>query len=116
MTRPSFFAELKRRNMYRAAAICAASAWLLVQVAEQELPTFHGPEWVLRWIMIAAAIGFPFWIAFAWFYEITPEGIKREREIEPHESITAHTGKRMDRWIISILINGQIPLNSHNGI
>ena len=103
MTQPSFFAELKRRNIYRAAAIYAASAWLLMQVAGQVLPTFHGPEWVLRWIMIAAAIGFPFWIAFAWFYEITPEGIKRESEIEPHESITAHTGKRMDRWIIAIL-------------
>ena len=56
-----------------------------------------------RWFLVAAAIGFPFWIAFAWFYEFTPEGLKREREIDPTESITAHTGKKLDRWIFAIM-------------
>src|SRR5882757_10707475 len=99
----SLFAELKRRNVFRAAAFYAASAWLLVQIATQVFPFFHIAEWVVRWIVIAAIVGFPFWLAFAWFYEFTPEGIKRESEIDPAQSITAHTGKKLDRWIIGIL-------------
>ncbi len=101
--KPSFFAELKRRNVWRAAVFYAASAWLLVQVATQVFPFFHIAEWVVRWIVVAAIIGFPFWIAFAWYYEFTPEGIKRESEIDPADSIAAHTGKKLDRWIIGIL-------------
>ena len=69
------FDELKRRNVYRASMLYAASAWLLVQIATQVFPFFHIAEWVVRWIVVAAVIGFPFWIVFAWFYEFTPEGI-----------------------------------------
>ena len=58
----NFFAELKRRNVIRAAAFYAASAWLLVQVATQVFPFFHISEWVVRWIVVVAAVGFPFWI------------------------------------------------------
>ena len=98
-----FFSELKRRNVLRAGALYAAGAWLLVQVATQVFPFFHIAEWVVRWIVIAAIIGFPFWLAFAWFYEFTPSGLKRESEIEPAESITAHTGRKLDFAIIGIL-------------
>jgi len=101
--KPSLFAELRRRNVYRAAVLYAAGAWLAVQVATQVFPFFHIAEWVVRWIVIAAIIGFPFWIAFAWYYEFTPEGIRRESEIDPAASIAAHTGKKLDRWIIGIL-------------
>jgi TolB-like protein/Tfp pilus assembly protein PilF len=100
----NFFAELKRRNVLRAAAFYAASAWLLVQVATQVFPFFHIAEWVVRWIVVAAAIGFPFAIMFSWFYEWTPHGIHRESEIAPNESITRQTGKKLDRWIIAILV------------
>jgi uncharacterized membrane protein YedE/YeeE len=93
----SFFFELKRRNVVRVGAFYAASAWLLVQVATQVFPFFHIAEWVVRRIVIAAAIGFPFAIVFAWFYEVTPEGLKRESEIDPAASITRQTGRRMDR-------------------
>src|SRR6266446_6744297 len=99
----NFFAELKRRNVLRAAAFYAASAWLLVQVATQVFPFFHIAEWVVRWIVVAAAIGFPFGMVFSWFYEWTPHGIHRESEIPPNESITRQTGKKLDRWIIAIL-------------
>jgi TolB-like protein/Tfp pilus assembly protein PilF len=99
----SLFAELKRRNVYRAAVLYAAGAWLAVQVATQVFPFFHIAEWVVRWIVVAAIIGFPFWIAFAWYYEFTPEGLKRESQIDPADSIAAHTGKKLDRWIIGIL-------------
>jgi TolB-like protein/Tfp pilus assembly protein PilF len=101
--KPSLFAELRRRNVYRAAVLYAAGAWLVVQVATQVFPFFHIAEWVVRWIVVAAIVGFPFWIAFAWFYEFTPEGLKRESEIDPADSIAVHTGKKLDRWIIGIL-------------
>jgi TolB-like protein/Tfp pilus assembly protein PilF len=99
----SFLSELKRRNVFRAAAFYAASAWLLVQIATQVFPFFHIAEWVVRWIVVAAAIGFPFAMLFSWFYEWTPHGIQRESEIPPNESITRQTGKKLDRWIIAIL-------------
>jgi len=98
-----FFSELKRRNVYRSAVFYAASAWLLVQVATQVFPFFHIAEWVVRWIVIAVVIGFPFALLFAWFYEITPEGLKRESEVPRADSITRTTGKKLDRWIIATL-------------
>src|SRR5690242_17989705 len=99
----SFVSELKRRNVIRAGAFYAASAWLLVQVATQVFPFFSVPNWAVRWVIIAAIVGFPFMLAFAWFYEFTPQGLKRESEIDPTESITHHTGKKLDRWIIAIM-------------
>ncbi len=99
----SFVSELRRRNVIRAAAFYAASAWLVVQVATQVFPFFDVPAWTVRWIVIAAAIGFPAIVAFAWFYEITPQGLKRESEIDPAESTTRRTGRRLDRWIIAVM-------------
>ncbi|PZR74621.1 MAG: hypothetical protein DLM73_07520 [Chthoniobacterales bacterium] len=99
----NFFAELKRRNVLRAAAFYAASAWLLVQVATQVFPFFHIAEWVVRRIVVAACLGFPFAMLFSWFYEWTPHGLQRESEIAPAESITRQTGRKLDRWIIAIL-------------
>lgn len=99
----SFVAELQRRNVIRAGTFYAASAWLLVQVATQVFPFFDAPTLAVRWIVIAAVIGFPFMLAFAWFYEFTPQGLKRESEIDPAESITRNTGKKLDRWIIAVM-------------
>ncbi len=99
----SFFAELKRRNVLRAAAFYAASAWLLVQIATQVFPFFHIAEWVVRWIVVAAIMGFPCALLFSWFYEWTPQGLKLESEILPNDSITRQTGRKLDRWIIAIL-------------
>ncbi|HEY5036074.1 MAG TPA: hypothetical protein VII74_02955 [Chthoniobacterales bacterium] len=99
----NFFAELKRRNVLRAAAIYAASVWALAQGIAQLAPALSAPEWITRWFLIAAAIGFPFWIAFAWFYEFTPAGLKRESEIAPDDSIAHATGRKLDKWIIAVL-------------
>src|SRR6476661_158764 len=100
----SIFGELKRRNVFRAAAFYAASAWLLVQVATQVFPLFHVAEWVMRWIVVASIIGFPCAIVFSWFYEWTPRGLQRESELSPNESISRQTGRTLDRWIIAILL------------
>jgi len=101
--KPSLFTELRRRNVFRAGAFYLATAWLLAQVVTQILPVFDTPSWLLRWVIAVLAVGFPFWIAFAWFYEFTPEGIKRESEVEPHESITHQTGRKLDFAIIGVL-------------
>ena len=100
----SLFAELKRRNVFRAAAFYAASAWLLVQIATQVFPFFHIAEWVVRWIVVAAEIGFPFAMVFSWLYEWTPHGLQRESEVAPNESVTRESSKKLDRWIIAILV------------
>jgi hypothetical protein len=110
MSERNFFAELKRRNVLRAAAFYAACAWLLVQVATQVFPFFHIAEWVVRWIVVAAVIGFPFAMLFSWFYEWTPHGLQRESEIARNESITRQTGRKLDRWIIAILASAVVLL------
>ena len=98
-----FFAELRRRNVLRAGALYAASTWALAQGVAQLGPSFGAPDWVARWFVIACIIGAPFWLAFAWFYEFTPEGLKRESEIAATDSIAHHTGRKLDRWIFAIM-------------
>ncbi|MGH8129150.1 MAG: tetratricopeptide repeat protein, partial [Gammaproteobacteria bacterium] len=101
--KPSFFAELKRRNVVRASVLYIGAAWALAQGIAQLMPVFGAPEWIARWFVIAACIGFPFWVAFAWFYEFTPQGLKRESEIVPNDSVTHATGRKLDKWIIAVL-------------
>ena len=103
MKAAAFVAELHRRNVLRAGVFYAAAVWALAQGLAQLLPVFNAPNWVARWFVIACIIGFPFWLAFAWFYEFTPTGLKRESEISREDSITAHTGRKLDFWIIGIL-------------
>src|SRR6476469_4943226 len=99
----SFLGELRRRNVLRAGALYAAGVWALAQGIAQLGPSFGLPDWGTRWFVIAAIIGFPFWIAFAWFYEFTPEGLKRESEIDRTESVVRHTGRKLDFAIIGVL-------------
>jgi serine/threonine-protein kinase len=99
----TFISELQRRNVHRAAIFYGGGAWLLVQVATQVFPFFHISEGLVRAIVLVAMALFPFAMLFSWFYEWTPEGIKRESEVERAASITAQTGKQLDRWIIAVL-------------
>jgi hypothetical protein len=101
--KPSLFAELRRRNVFRAGAFYIAATWALAQGIAQLGPAAGLPNWTTRWFLVAAVVGFPFWIAFAWFYEFTPEGLKRESEVEPHESITHHTGRKLAFAIIGVM-------------
>ena len=97
------FAELKRRNVLRAGALYVGAAWALSQGMAQLLPVFDFPNWVVRWFVIAAMIGFPFAMLWSWFYEWTPQGIQREREIERDASSSRKSGKKLDRWIVAVL-------------
>ena len=98
------FAELKRRNVLRAAALYVGAIWALAQGIAQLAPVFGIPDWVVRWFVAAGAIGFPFWLAFAWFYEFTPEGLKRESELDPADLTARARGRRLDKWIIGVLV------------
>jgi len=99
----SLFDELKRRNVFRVAIGYAITAWLLLQVVDLVLDNIHAPDWVMQVFMLALAIGFPLAVFFAWAFEITPEGVKRESEVDRSQSITRQTGRKMDRNIIIAL-------------
>ena len=90
-----FFAELKRRNVYKVAVAYAVIAWLLIQVATQVFPFFEIPNWAVRLVVLVLIAGFPVALVFSWAFEITPEGIVRETDVEPGKSITHHTGKKV---------------------
>src|SRR5438046_10048621 len=80
--RPSFFSELKRRNVYKVAVAYAVVAWLLIQAASILLPTFEAPSWVMKVFVVLVALGFPIALVLAWAFEATPEGIKRTEEVD----------------------------------
>jgi len=99
----SLIAELKRRNVIRMAGLYLVGAWLVVQVSSTVLPMFNAPEWLPRSIVVALAIGFIPALVFSWIFELTPDGIKRDAEVKPEESIAPKTARRMDRAIIMVL-------------
>src|SRR5438132_9095995 len=95
MNSPNFFSELKRRNVYKVAVAYAVVSWLIIQVATQVFPFFEVPNWAVRLVVLLLILGFPAALIFSWAFEITPEGIKRESEIEPNKSITHTTGRKL---------------------
>jgi len=97
----SLFQELKRRNVIRVGIAYAVVAWLVMQFADVVLNNITAPEWVFKAIMLLLAIGFPIVLVFAWAFEMTPEGIKREKDVDRTASITPQTGKKLDRVIIA---------------
>jgi len=99
----SLFRELKRRNVLRAAALYAAAAWLLVQVATQVFPFFDVPNWAVRWTVIAVVGAFPLVLAISWFYEFTPNGVELESEVDRSASNQRRSGRAVNRWTIAIL-------------
>ncbi len=102
--KPSFFDELKRRNVIRMAGLYLVGAWLLIQIASTVLPTFDVPAWVLRGFIITLALGFIPALIFSWVFELTPQGLKRDEDVAPEESIAPQTARRMNRMIIAVLV------------
>jgi pentatricopeptide repeat protein len=91
----NFFAELKRRNVYKVAVAYLVVAWLIAQAASLLLATFEAPPWAMKTLVVAVALGFPIALILSWAFEITPEGIKLESEIDPAKSITRKTGRKI---------------------
>ena len=100
----NFFSELKRRNVYKVAVAYAVVAWLVIQIASIVLPTFHAPEWTLQVIIALVVIGFPVALICSWAFEITPDGIVRESEVEPNDAITRRTGRRIVGITIALAV------------
>lgn len=96
--------QLKRRNVLRAAALYIGAVWALAQGIAQLAPVFGIPDWAVRWFIIAGVIGFPFWIVFAWFYEFTQGGLKRESEWDTDDRAARLHDRRLDKWIIGVLL------------
>ena len=91
----NFFAELKRRNVYRVAVAYAVVSWLLIQIATQVFPFFEIPNWAVRLVVLLLILAFPVALILSWAFEITPEGIKRESEVAPDPSVNRRTGRRI---------------------
>ncbi len=97
----NFLAELKRRNVIRMAGLYLVGAWLVIQVAATLLPTYGAPVWVMKVLVALLAVGFLAAVVFSWLYELTPEGLKRDAEVDPARSIAPQTAQRMDRLILA---------------
>lgn len=96
--------ELKRRNVFRVAIAYAIAAWIVMEVASTVLPILEAPQWTLKVVLLLIVLGFPFALVIAWAFELTPEGIKRETDVDRSKSITKQTGNKLDRSIIVILL------------
>jgi TolB-like protein/Tfp pilus assembly protein PilF len=101
---PGLFEELKRRNVIKVSAAYVVLSWLLAQVADLAADTFAAPDWVMKMFVTLLALGFPMAVFFAWAFELTPEGLKKERDVDRSQSITLETGRKLDFAIIAILV------------
>jgi TolB-like protein/Tfp pilus assembly protein PilF len=98
------FEELKRRNVFRVAIAYLVATWLVLQVADIVLEIIAAPAWVAQVFLLLFALGFPFVLIFSWAYELTPEGLKREKDVDRSKSITPQTGRKLDMATIGMLV------------
>jgi hypothetical protein len=103
----NFFAELKRRNVYKVAVAYAVVGWVIAQIATQIFPFLEIPNWVVRLVIVLIAIGFPIALVIAWAFEATPEGIKRTEDVNP--AIVARAPKK-HAWIYVVVIGAAISI------
>ena len=100
----SFFAELKRRNVFRVGIAYAVTSWLLIQVTDILLESFGAPPWVMQTMFVVLGVGFVITLFFAWAFELTPEGVKKEKDVDRSQSIVQHTGQKLNYTIIALLV------------
>ena len=101
---PRLFEELKRRNVFKVGTAYVVLAWLLAQITDVFLEPFGAPDWVIKSILLVLLAGFPLALFFAWAFEMTPEGIKKEKDVDRSQSITNETGQKLNLAIIFILV------------
>ena len=102
----SLFNELKRRNVFRVGIAYAVTSWLLIQVTDILLESFGAPPWVMQTMFVALLVGFFITLFFAWAFELTPEGVKKEKDVDRSQSIVQHTGQKLNYTIIALLALG----------
>src|SRR5881409_1749681 len=110
----NFFAELRRRNVYKAAVAYAVVGWVIAQIATQIFPFLEIPNWIVRLIIVLIAIGFPIALVIAWAFEATPEGIKRTEDVDPFDSrsrqVLAASARqpRKHAWILVVIVGAAL--------
>src|SRR6476469_9508395 len=104
MSRGNFFAELKRRNVYKVAVAYAVVAWLVIQISTATFPVLELPNWASKFVIALAVIGFPIALIIAWAFEMTPEGMKRTEDIRPDEKIPQWSRRKFAALILVITI------------
>src|SRR3954470_3385767 len=100
----NFFAELKRRNVYKVAVAYGVVGWLAVQVATSVLPTFHAPDWVAQTLIVLVLLGFPVALIIAWAFEMTPEGMKRTENISPDEPLPQWSRRKFAAVFVTLAL------------
>ncbi|UCC13609.1 MAG: tetratricopeptide repeat protein [Gammaproteobacteria bacterium] len=100
----SFFEELNRRNVVKVAVLYIVASWLILQVADVLSSLLPVPEWTGSLVFIFLALGFPLVMIFSWVYELTPEGLKRERDVDRSQSVTHETGRKINMLIVALLV------------
>ena len=99
----SIIQELKRRNVMRVGIAYVLFGWVVLQGVDFAFDLISAPNWVIQALSIAVAAGLPIALIVAWAFELTPEGIKREKDVDRSQSITSKTGRKLDRVIIGVL-------------
>jgi hypothetical protein len=100
----SLLQELKRRNVFRVGIAYLVASWLLLQITDILVPILNLPDSAARLVFLLLVIGLIPALIFAWAFELTPEGIKRERDVDRNRSVTSQTGRKLDRIIIASLV------------
>ena len=99
----SFFSELKRRNVMRVGIAYGIVGWVLTEIASVVFEAFAFPSWAIQLFISFVVLGFPLALFFAWAYELTPEGLKKEKDVDRSQSITRQTGRKLDFIIIGVM-------------
>ena len=99
-----FFEELKRRNVFRVAVAYLILSWVMIQVADIVFSAYQMPEWTVTLVVTLLALGFIPALIFSWIYELTPEGLKKDKDVLHDESITRQTTRKLDIAVIILLI------------
>ena len=104
MNLPSFFAELKRRNVYKVAITYAVVAWLLIQAASILLPTFEAPSWVMKVFVVFLAFGFVISVIISWAFEATPEGLRRTEDVSPETPLPTWSARKFATFVVAVAV------------
>ena len=100
----SFFSELKRRNVFRVALLYVIASWLILEVADASLSLLNLPPWAGWFIFLLLAVSFPLVLVFAWVYELTPEGLKKESTVDRSQSIVHRTAIKLNAAVILLFL------------
>ncbi len=102
----ALFAEIRRRNVLKVALLYVVAGWLILRIADVGVTSHGWPEWVEKFLLLLVAVGFPVALSFAWFYEITPSGLKKAVDVDQTQSIVYKTGQKLNAAVAVLLVLG----------